>query len=54
MDLSEISDEELESQLIAVLAEQERRRDLESIPQQIVELAEKFIAGGGDRGDLVF
>lgn len=52
MDLSTLADEELDGLRRRVLAEQERRTNLASIPAQIDELREKYVSGGGDPGDL--
>ena len=48
----ELDDEELAEHLNAVLAEQERRQALATIPQQIKDLTAKFIDGGGDIKEL--
>lgn len=52
MDLKTMADIELSDHLNAVLAEQERRRALAQIPDQIAELTAKYVAGGGDPADL--
>lgn len=52
MNLKGLTEEELEQLRIDVLAERERRSNLAQIPGQIVELREKYVAGGGDPGDL--
>lgn len=52
MNFSNLNDEQLAEHLNEVIAEQERRQDLESIPSQIKELTAKFIEGGGDPEDL--
>lgn len=52
MNLATLSNEELADHLNAILAEQERRQALVTIPGQIKDLAAKFIAGGGDPDDL--
>lgn len=52
MDLTKLTDEELDEHRIAVLCEQERRANLAQIPTQISELREKYIDGGGDPADL--
>lgn len=52
MDLSTLNDEELAQHLNYVITEQERRQALAIIPDQIVELREKFLAGGGDLAEL--
>lgn len=52
MDLTKFSDEELDQHRRDVLAEQERREALETIPQQIAELKAKYVEGGGDPANL--
>ena len=52
MDISTMTDEQLADHLNAVLAEQERRKALEQIPEQIRELTAKYVAGGGQVEDL--
>lgn len=52
MDLTTLTDEELDLHRRAVLAEQERRENLARIPEQVAELARTYAAGGGDPDDL--
>jgi len=52
MDLTTLTDEQLDDHRRAVLIEQERRANLAAIPEQIKELAEKFRYGGGDEATL--
>lgn len=52
MDLTKLTDEELDQLRRDTLAEQERREALETIPQQIAELKQKYVEGGGDPEDL--
>ena len=52
MDLSILTGEELADHLNAVLAEQERRQALATIPDQIRELTAKYVDGGGDPQNL--
>lgn len=52
MDLSSMTGEELATHLNEVLAEQERRQALATIPAQIEELTAKYVAGGGILADL--
>lgn len=52
MDFTTLTDQQLDEYRVAVLAEQERRDNLAQIPDQISELREKYVAGGGDPGDL--
>lgn len=53
MDLTTLTDEQLAEHLNAVLAEQERRQRLAAMPAQIAEMAARYVADGGDRGDLI-
>lgn len=52
MDFSTMTDDQLGEHLNEVLAEQERRRALATIPAQIEELTAKYVAGGGNLADL--
>lgn len=52
MNLENLTDEELDTLRTDVAIEQERRQALATIPDQIVELKEKFLAGGGRPEDL--
>lgn len=52
MDLTKLSDEELDQHRRDVLSEIERREALETIPQQITELKAKYVEGGGDPDQL--
>lgn len=52
MDMKTLSDEELDQHRRDVLAEQERREALETIPTQIAELKQKYVEGGGDPKEL--
>lgn len=52
MDLKSLTDQELEQQRIDVLVEQERRKALAEIPEQIRDLTDKYLAGGGNLEDL--
>lgn len=52
MNLQELTDEELDQHRQEVLAEQERRQALATIPDQISELARKYVDGGGDPENL--
>ena len=53
IDLSTLTDEQLDEQRVAILAEQERRANLAQIPATIQELAAKYKEGGGDREELL-
>jgi len=52
MDISTLTDPELDAQRIAVLNEQERRANLATIPQTVADLAARFIAGGGEQATI--
>lgn len=52
MNLTELTDEQLDQLRTDVLNEQERRANLTTIPQTIADLATKYVAGGGDPADL--
>ena len=52
MDLHPLTDEELSNHLNEVLAEQERRQRLATIPATISALAAQYVAGGGDLDEL--
>lgn len=52
MDLSTLTDDDLDQLRIAVLTEQERRANLASIPAQITQLAQTYRDGGGDEQAL--
>lgn len=52
MDLTTLTDDELDEHRRAVLAEQERRENLARIPEQVADLARTYTAGGGDPDDL--
>ena len=52
MNLRDLTDEQLDQHRQDVLAEQERRRALATIPAQIEELTAKYVAGGGNIEDL--
>lgn len=53
MDLSTLTDDDLDEQRRAILTEQERRAALATIPAQVAELARVYRDGGGDPADLV-
>lgn len=52
-DIKNLGQEELEQLRIDVLNEIERRSNLESIPNQVKQLATTYVDGGGSRDDLV-
>ena len=51
-DLSDLPDDDLEALRSTVIAEQERRQKLVSIPAAITSLTEEFVSLGGDLADL--
>lgn len=52
MDLTTLTDDELEQHRLDVLTEQERRAALATIPSTVADLARTYAAGGGDPDDL--
>lgn len=52
MDLTALTDDQLDDHRRAVLTEQERRENLAAIPEQIEALAKVFRDGGGDERAL--
>lgn len=52
MEMKSLSDAELDQLRVEVLTEQERRKALADIPDQIRELTAKFIDGGGNPTEL--
>lgn len=52
MDLTTLTDDQLDAQRVAVLTEQERRANLATIPAQIASLAQTYRDGGGDEKAL--
>lgn len=48
MDLTTMTDEELDFLRRNVLVEQERRQSVANIPGQIADLREQYLSGGGD------
>lgn len=52
MDLSALTDDELEELRRGVLTEQERRAALATIPATVAGLADQYRAGGGDPAHL--
>ena len=53
IDLSTLTDEQLDEQRVAILTEQERRQRMSTIPNQIKDLADHYEAGGGSRQELL-
>lgn len=49
MTITTLTDTELDTLRIDVLNEQERRMSLATIPQTVVDLVARFIAGGGEQ-----
>ena len=52
MDLTILTDAELNALRIDVITEQERRAKLDAIPAQVATLAEQFIEAGGAQIEL--
>ena len=52
MDLRTLTDEQLEQHRVDVLTEQERRQRLATAPQQVTQIAQAFVADGGDISEL--
>lgn len=52
MDLTQLSEEELDLLRRDVLIEQERRANLANLPEQVRALADQYEACGGNRADL--
>lgn len=48
MDPTTLTDEDLDALRVDVLTEQERRANLERIPEQVAELCRTYREGGGD------
>ena len=53
MDYKTLTDEQLDEARQAILIEQERRANIEQIPNTIQDLATKYTEGGGDREELL-
>lgn len=53
IDLSTLTDEQLDEQRVAILTEQERRQRMSAIPDQVRDLADQYEAGGGSRQALL-
>lgn len=53
MDLSTLTDEQLDARRVAVLTEQERRAKLERLPDELAAMARDAAAAGCDRGELL-
>ncbi|MGX9349393.1 hypothetical protein [Microbacterium sp. KNMS] len=51
-DLTTLTDTELDELRIAVQTERERREALATIPGQIIDLAARYVDGGGDPAAL--
>ena len=52
MNLTTLTDTELDTHRIDVITEQERRASLAAIPATVATLAEQFIAAGGAQAEL--
>lgn len=53
MDLTTLTDEQLDARRRAVLIEQERRAKLEQLPDQLATMARDAAAAGCDRDELL-
>ncbi|ATW58646.1 hypothetical protein SEA_ZION_28 [Corynebacterium phage Zion] len=53
IDLTNLTDEQLNELRVEVIIEQERRQRMAMIPEQVRELAVQYEAGGGSRQALV-
>lgn len=52
MDLTTLTDEDLDQHRLDVLNEIERRANLAAIPSQVTQLAQTYAAAGGNPADL--
>ena len=52
MNLTELSDDDLDTLRMGVLTEQERRQARDQIPSQIADLTARFLEAGGNPADL--
>ncbi|WP_177243879.1 hypothetical protein [Microbacterium sp. AR7-10] len=52
MDITTLTDAELDQHRLDVLNEMERRANLAAIPAQVTALAQTYTAAGGDPADL--
>lgn len=53
MDLTTLTDEQLDARRIAVLTEQERRAKLASLPDDLAAMARDAASAGCDRDELI-
>lgn len=53
MDLTDMTDDDLDALRVAVAVEQERRQALATIPAQVAQLAARFVDGGGDHAVML-
>ena len=53
MDITELTNEDLDQLRIDVLAEQDRRSNQLRIPEIMTDLVDKYVQGGGDRAELI-
>lgn len=53
MDLTTLTDDQLDAHRIAVLTEQERRAKLAQLPDQLADLARDAAEAGCDRDELI-
>ena len=52
MDLTKLTDEDLDALRVAVLTEQERRARIASLPEQIAAMRADYLDAGGDPSAL--
>ena len=52
MDLTTLTDSDLDAHRIAAITEQERRANLAAIPATVAALSAQFVAAGGDQTEL--
>lgn len=53
MDLTTLTDDQLDARRIAVLIEQERRAKLAQLPDQLADMARDAASAGCDRDELI-
>ena len=52
-DFTTYDEDELEAARTAILAEQERRQRLASVPSEVAAMAQRYVEDGGDPEDLM-
>ena len=53
MDLSTLTDDQLDARRVAVLTEQERRRKIAQLPENLADMARDAVAAGCDPDELL-